>query len=142
MAKVQVEVTLQVPASAVWNMIGGFNELARWHPAVVKSEEVKEKGGITARRLTLSDGGVIVARLEQHDNRARTYSYSVVETPLPVAGYRASLHVREAADGLNCTVAWVSEFQPSGAPETEAVRIIRGLYEAGFDNLRKLFGSS
>ena len=141
MAKVQVETTLHVPASAVWNMIGGFNELARWHPAVVKSEEIKEKGGVTARRLTLSDGGVIVAQLEQHDDKARTYSYSVVETPLPVAGYRASLHVREAADGHSCTVAWISEFEPSGAPEGEAIKVIRGLYEAGFDNLRKLFGS-
>jgi hypothetical protein len=141
MAKVQVETTLHVPASAVWNMIGGFNELARWHPAVVKSEEVKEKGGVTARRLTLSDGGVIVAQLERHDDKARTYSYSVVETPLPVAGYRASLHVREAADGHSCTVAWISEFEPSGAPEGEAIKVIRGLYEVGFDNLRKLFGS-
>ena len=35
MAKVQVETTLHVPAQAVWNMVGGFNELARWHPAVV-----------------------------------------------------------------------------------------------------------
>lgn len=141
MAKVQVETTLQVPAQAVWNMVGGFNELARWHPAVIRSEEAREKGGVTVRRLTLSDGGIIVAQVEQHDDKARTYSYSVVETPLPVAGYHASLHVRGAADGHSCTIAWSSEFQSSGAPESEAVRIIRGLYETGFDNLRKLFGS-
>ena len=140
MAKVQVEITLHVPASAVWNMIGGFNELARWHPAVVKSEEIKDKSGVTTRRLTLNDGGVIVAELEEHDDRARTYSYSVVETPLPVAGYHARLHVRESADGSSCTVAWTSEFEASGAPESEAVKVIRGLYEAGFDNLRRLFG--
>jgi hypothetical protein len=140
MAKVQVETTLQVPASAVWNMIGGFNELARWHPAVVKSEEVKDKSGVTTRRLTLSDGGVIVAELEEHDDKARTYSYSVIETPLPVAGYHVRLHVRELADGYSCTVAWTSEFEASGAPESDAVKLIRGLYEAGFDNLRRLFG--
>jgi hypothetical protein len=38
-------------------------------------------------------------------------------------------------------VAWISEFEPSGAPEGEAVKVIRGLYEVGFENLRKLFGS-
>jgi hypothetical protein len=140
MAKVQVETTLHVPAQAVWNMVGGFNELARWHPAVVKSEEVKEKGGVTARRLTLSDGGVIVAQLEQHDDKARTYSYSVVETPLPVAGYRASLHVREAADGHSARSPG-SASSLAGRAESEAVKVIRGLYEVGFDNLRKLFGS-
>ncbi|MGE0119546.1 MAG: SRPBCC family protein [Dongiaceae bacterium] len=140
MAKVQVETTLQVPASAVWNMIGGFNELARWHPAVVKSEEVTDKSGVTTRRLTLSDGGVILAELEEHDDKARTYSYSVVETPLPVAGYHVRLHVRELADGYSCTVAWTSEFEAAGAPESDAVKLIRGLYEAGFDHLRRLFG--
>lgn len=140
MARVQVETTLQVPAQAVWNMIGGFNELARWHPAVVKSEEAKEKRGTVTRRLTMTDGGVIVAQLEKHDDKERTYSYSVVETCLPVAGYKARLHVREAADGHSCTVAWTSEFEPSGMPESDAVKVIRGLYEAGFDNLRKLFG--
>ena len=107
MAKVQVETTLQVPASAVWNMIGGFNELARWHPAVVKSEEAKDKGGVTTRRLTLSDGGVIVAELEEHDDKARTYSYSVVETPLPAcprAGRWLKLHGRldQRVRGLGC----------------------------------------
>jgi hypothetical protein len=64
----------------------------------------------------------------------------VVQTPLPVSGYKARLHVREAADGHSCTVAWTSEFEASGAPESEAVKVIRGLYEAGFDNLRRLFG--
>jgi hypothetical protein len=141
MAKVQVETTLYVPAQAVWNMIGGFNELARWHPAVVTSEELADKGGVTVRRLTLSDGGVIVARLEQHDDKARTYSYSVVETSLPVAGYDVSLHVREADDGHSCTLTWISEFEPAATSDSEAVKVIRGLYEVGFDNLRKLFGS-
>lgn len=140
MAKVQVETTLQVPASAVWNMIGGFNELARWHPAVVKSEEIGDKGGVVSRRLTLSDGGVILSELEEHDDKARTYSYSVVETMLPVAGYRVRLHVRALADGYSCTVAWTSEFEASGTPESDAVKLIRGLYEVGFDNLRRLFG--
>jgi hypothetical protein len=133
MAKVQVETT-------VWNMIGGFNELSRWHPAVVKSEETREKGGAVTRRLTMTDGGVIVAQLEEHDEKARTYSYSVVETPLPVAGYKARLHVRELPDGHSCVVTWSSEFEPAGAPETDAVKVIRGLYEVGFDNLRRLFG--
>ena len=55
---------------------------------------------------------------------------SVIETPLPVAGYHVRLHVRELADGYSCTVAWTSEFEASGAPESDAVKLIRGLYEA------------
>jgi uncharacterized protein YndB with AHSA1/START domain len=140
MAKVQVTTTLQVPAQAVWNMIGGFEALARWHPAIVGSAESTE-GGAVVRRLTLHGGGTVIERLERHGDKERTYSYSILGATLPVAGYEARLHVRESDDGHSCTVEWSSEFHASGAAESEAVRVIRGVYEAGFDNLRRLFGS-
>jgi hypothetical protein len=63
-------------------------------PLSRKSEETKE-AGVTHRRLSLQDGGVIVERLEWHDDRARPYSYIIVSGPLPVAGYRSGLSVRE-----------------------------------------------
>ena len=48
--------------------------------------------------------------------------------------------MEENQDGKSCTVEWSSAFEPSGASEPEAVKVIRGIYEAGFDNLRKMFG--
>ena len=139
MAKVSLSTTLPVPARTVWDTIGGFNSLARWHPAVAKSEETKE-GSATVRRLTLHGGGSIVERLEAKDDRKRTYTYAIVSGPLPVAGYQARLHVEENKDGKSCTVEWSSTFEPSGASEPEAVKVIRGIYEAGFESLRKMFG--
>ena len=139
MTKVSLSTTLPVPARTVWGLIGGFNTLAKWHPAVAKSEETQE-GAATIRRLTLHGGGTIVERLEGNDDKKRTYTYSILEGPLPVAGYTATLHVEEDKGGKSCTVEWSSEFKPSGASEPEAVKVIRGLYEAGFDNLRKMFG--
>jgi uncharacterized protein YndB with AHSA1/START domain len=139
MAKVSLSTTLPVPARTVWEAIGGFNSLATWHPAVAKSEETKE-GAATVRRLTLHGGGSIVERLEGKDDKKRTYSYSVLHGPLPVAGYKATLHVEENRDGKSCTVEWSSAFEPAGASEPEAVKVIRGIYEAGFENLRKMFG--
>ena len=139
MAKVNLSTTLPVPARIVWDAIGGFNSLARWHPAVAKSEETKQ-GAATIRRLTLHGGGSIVERLEAKDERKRTYTYSIVSGPLPVTGYEARLHVEEHKDGKSCTVEWSSTFEPSGASEPEAVKVIRGIYEAGFESLRKMFG--
>jgi uncharacterized protein YndB with AHSA1/START domain len=139
MAKVSLSTKLPVPARTVWDAIGGFNSLARWHPGVAKSEETKE-GSATVRRLTLHGGGSIVERLEAKDDWKRTYTYAIVSGPLPVTGYEARLHVEEHKDGKGCTVEWSSTFEPSGAPEPEAVRVIRGIYEAGFENLRKMFG--
>jgi len=33
-----------------------------------------------------------------------------------------------------------SEFQPANVAEGDAVKTIQGIYQAGFDNLRKMFG--
>ena len=63
-----------------------------------------------------------------------------LEGPLPVAKYHATLKVSENAGGLGCTVEWSSEFEAAGAPASEAEKVIRGVYEAGFNNLRKMFG--
>lgn len=141
MSKVSLTTELPVPARTVWDTIGGFNALAKWHPAIAKSDETK-KGGATIRTLTLHGGGTIVERLESKDDKSRTYSYSILEGPLPVAKYHATLRVAEKTGGSGCTVEWSSEFEPSGAPASEAEKVIRGVYEAGFKNLQTMFGAT
>ncbi len=44
------------------------------------------------------------------------------------------------AEGGGSTVEWSSQFAAKGAPEGGAARAIEGLYQAGFDTLRKMFG--
>lgn len=139
MAKVNSSTDLPVPAQTVWSMIGNFNGLPDWHPAVEKSETSKE-GGSKVRTLHLVGGGTIVEKLEAADDKARTYSYSILSGPLPVANYTASLKVSEKEGGSGCTVEWSSEFDAAGASENDAVAAIRGVYEAGFENLKKMFG--
>jgi hypothetical protein len=137
MAKVDMSVSLAAPAEKVWELIGGFNSLAQWHPAVAKSEEVQE-GGCKLRRLSLEGGGEIVEALEGHDDGSRSYSYTIVSGPLPVANYRSELKVRDEGE-QRCSVHWGSSFEPRGA-EAAAVQAIRGVYQAGFDSLKKQFG--
>ena len=81
MAKVRLSTVLPVPARTVWDTIGGFNSLAKWHPAVARSDESR-RGTAAVRRLTLHGGGSIVERLEGKDDKKRTYSYSILEGPL------------------------------------------------------------
>jgi len=44
------------------------------------------------------------------------------------------------AEGGGSTIEWSSEFAAKGAAESGAARAIEGLYQAGFDTLRKMFG--
>jgi len=138
MAKVDMSVRLNAPAEKVWNVIRGFDALPRWHPAIARSEESRE-GAKTVRKLTLQGGGEVVEELVQHDDGGRSYSYMILHSPMPVAGYRSELSVRDESPG-HCTVRWSSTFEPTGASEADATAAIRGIYQAGFDSLRKMFG--
>jgi len=137
MAKVSSSTDLPVPAKTVWAVIGNFNALPDWHPAVAKSE-LKEENGSTVRKLSLVGGGSIEEKLEQIDDKERRYTYTILSGPLPVSNYTATLKVRDSDKG--CSVEWSSEFEAKGAPEGDAVAAISGIYETGFENLKKMFG--
>jgi hypothetical protein len=81
MTNVNLTTELPVPAAMVWNLIGGFNALPDWHPAIEKSE-IEEDGGSTVRHLSLVGGGTIVERLDHVDESERLYSYSILSGPL------------------------------------------------------------
>jgi len=55
-----------------------------------------------------------------------------------VAGYRSELSVRDEGAG-RCKVRWSSTFEPSDGSEADATAAIRGVYQAGFDSLKKMF---
>src|SRR3546814_6861624 len=95
MTKVSSTAELPVSAKTVWAVIGNFNALPDWHPAVEKSEMKKRDGG-TLRKLSLVGGGTIEEKLEKIDDKERRYTYSIVSGPLPVTNYtRSEEHTSE-----------------------------------------------
>jgi uncharacterized protein YndB with AHSA1/START domain len=133
MTKVTVETTFTAPAEEVWRLVGGWNALPDWHPAVEAS--AIEEGG-HKRRLMLADGTEITERLEKFDGEAQTYTYSIVTSPLPLADYRSTITVRR--EGEKSTIEWSTSFKPVGAPETELIKSLEAFYQLGLDNLHKL----
>ena len=80
MTKVSMSTKLNVSADQVWSLIGGFNALPDWHPAIEKSE-LEEEGQM--RRLSLAGGGTVIEKLETINENERTYSYSAWRAPPP-----------------------------------------------------------
>lgn len=136
MSKVSLQSTFHVSPDKIWKLIGQFNALPDWHPAI-QSSNLEGDGRV--RRLKLMGGGEIVERLETIDEKDRLYRYSIVSGPLPVANYTATLRVCDDGKG-NSVVEWSSEFEPAGAAEIDAMKTVRGIYQAGFDSLKKMFG--
>ena len=136
MAKIDMKTDLNVAPDDVWKLIGGFNTLPDWHPAIEKSE-LEDEGSM--RRLSLAGGGTVVEKLVKLDDKERVYTYSIIDSPLPVTNYEATIRVKDDGEG-NTTVEWSSEFEAEGTAENEAMDVIAGIYQAGFDNLKKMFG--
>jgi hypothetical protein len=136
MAKVSMQSPVSMSADELWKLIGQFNAIPEWHPAV-SSSKLEDGGRI--RRLSLLGGGEIVERLEQIEQGDRLYRYSIVSGPLPVANYTATLRVKDDGKG-KAIVEWSSEFDPAGATETDATAAVQDIYRMGFENLRKMFG--
>jgi hypothetical protein len=137
MARVHEPITIAASAPRVWDVIGDFNALPKWHPAFARSEEERQ-GDHTIRRLVLTNGATLVERLEEKNDAERYYSYTILEGPVPVRNYRSTIHVRPAADAASSTIEWYGTFEAAdGVPETDAERLIRDIYRAGLDNLRK-----
>ncbi|MFL1492722.1 SRPBCC family protein [Pseudomonas antarctica] len=129
---------IEVPVSAdqVWQLIGGFNALPDWLPLIVKSEA---SDGGRVRHLETADGGVVVERLQRFDNVARTYSYTIEQSPFPVSAYLATLQV-EALTQASAKVTWSGVFTPAAGTTDAAVEeLFAGVYGGGLEALRANF---
>ncbi|HKY78170.1 MAG TPA: SRPBCC family protein [Acidimicrobiia bacterium] len=133
--EVKQSVRLPAPVTEVWKRIGGFNALPDWHPMVQKSELAK---GGAERKLTLPGGATIVEKLESKDDKSYRYSYSITDSPLPVADYHSTIEVHQ--EGKESVVEWMGRFEPKGTSAEDAQKAIQDIYKAGMDNLQKMFG--
>lgn len=145
MARAHASSVINAPIDQVWAHIRDFNGLEVWHPGIAKSEI--EGGGPSdrigcVRKLTLQDGGVIRERLLEMSDLGHHYSYSILESPLPVANYRATMRLRRISDGNRTYAEWNATFDPD-PPEKQAEAenmISNAVFQGGFDALKKHFG--
>jgi hypothetical protein len=68
-------------------------------------------------------------------------TYSILESPMGVENYVATLRLTPVTDGERTFVEWTAEFDC--APEREAELIANiggGVFQGGFDALKRAFG--
>lgn len=130
----QVRKTVEIPMglSEVWAQVGDFCAIGDWHPVVAECALVEENG-VTHRMLTLGDGGLIK---EAHTGaEANSYSYAIIEGPLPVKDYQAMFMA--AGDDSNTTLTWTANFLADGVSDDEALELIGNVvFDAGLMAIR------
>ncbi|MBX9925890.1 MAG: SRPBCC family protein [Hyphomicrobiaceae bacterium] len=120
---------IAAPPARVWAKVGDWCAIKDWHPAI--SGCSSEKKGF--RTLTLKDGGRIVEK--QTKTGKFSYSYDIVDSPLPVKNYSATLTAKPDSNG-NTDLTWTAKFDAKDKNDAEAEAVIKGIFEAGLKNVK------
>lgn len=134
---VEESTTLPVPPAALWKLIGDFDGLPQWHPAVEASSITRgtDNAPGAVRTLSLKGGGQIDEELLAYDARQHSMTYRINRSPLPVSQYTSTVTIVPQGNGSR--MIWKGEFQRTDAvDDAKAVGIFSGIYRAGFDSLR------
>ena len=144
MIRVYTSSVIDASADTVWSRIRDFNGLPQWHPGIADSRiengEASDKVGCI-RHFHTRDGGMIRERLLALSDYDYSCVYEILESPMGVENYVATLKLTPVTDGARCFAEWSAEFDCAEERERELVETIgQGVFQGGFDALKRHFG--
>lgn len=144
MVEVYKSTVIDAPADRVWSIIRDFNGLPTWHPAIAESRieqsHPADKVGCV-RNFSLHDGGRIREQLLALSDFDFTCVYSILESPMGVENYVATLRVIPITDGNRSFLEWSAEFDCPEPRESELIDLVgNGVFQRGFNALKERLG--
>ena len=113
-----------------WALLGDFCGIKTWHPAIA-SCELSQKDGARIRTLTTKDGGKFVEKLVKWDDTDTSYTYQILESPLPIENYVSTIKVEDDDEPGKVAITWSSTFDPKGVTPQVARKAVADIYLAG-----------
>ncbi len=138
MAKVVLRSNVARSPILLWDAIKQFGALADWNPLVRRVRTEGNAVGCT-REIEFEGTGKFIERLEQLDDGNRVYTYSVIDSPLPIANCSVQVRVKDNGDGTS-TVEWTGNFDADPGDELTAVKTFQCLYQDALDGLDDVLG--
>ncbi len=141
MPRVYVSSVIDAPASKVWGRIRDFNALPRWHPAIrdsrIENGEPADRVGCI-RDFHLQNGDRIREQLLGLSDYDFFCTYAILESPMPLTDYVATLRLTPITDGDRTFAEWTAEFD-CAADEAEGLvdGIGSNVFQAGFNALKR-----
>ena len=132
MAHVYISAVVDFPIDRVWRVARDFNGHAAWHPFIADSHIEEGLASDTVgcvRNFTLANGAHLRERLLALSDLDHAFTYSILESPMPIRDYRASFGLKPVTEGQKTFVEWTARFDV--APEDEA-RIVEQVGRATF----------
>jgi hypothetical protein len=144
MARIYVSSVIPAPVAKVWERVRDFNGLPRWHPAIresrIENAEPADKVGCV-RDFRLQNGDRIREKLLGLSDYDYFCTYSILESPMALTGYIATLRLTPITDGDRAFAEWTAEFDCAEEVADELVATIgQNVFQAGFSSLKRHFG--
>lgn len=135
---------MKAPVEDVWEVLRDFNGHDRWHPAVATSQmergESPDRVG-AVRRFKLQDGSELRERLLTLSDLEQTFSYCLLDTPIPLFNYVAHVRLSPVTDDNTTLWEWQSRFDtPVGRGKELADLVGNDIYVAGFRAVSEFMG--
>ena len=132
---------IDAPIERVWAVLRDFNSHDHWHNVVdssrIEGEERSDQVGCI-RSFTLKDGNRIREQLLKLDDHQHKSTYCIVDATVPLNRYVATITLKPVTDGNRTFWHWESTFGTPPGRERELCNMVsQGVYEAGFENLRR-----
>ncbi len=141
MVRVIRSTVLDAPIDAVWEVLRDFNGHDRWHPAVASSQiergQPADRIGCV-RRFRLEGGEELREQLLTLSDLEQTFSYCLLDTPVPLLNYVAHVRLHPVTDTDATFWHWESRFDTPAGREAELERMVGdAIYVAGFEAIRE-----
>ncbi len=142
MPRVVRSTIINAPVDALWAVLRDFNGHDQYHPIVATS--AIERGHPSdrigcVRRFTLEDGSELREQLLSLSDLEMTYSYCLLDTPIPLFNYVAHIRLLPVTDGNRSFWHWESRFTtPPGREAELAAKVGNDVYSAGMEAVRRL----
>jgi hypothetical protein len=125
----------------VWEILRDFNGHDRWHPKVATS--MIERGQSSdrigcVRRFKLKDGSELREQLLALSDLEQSFSYCLLDTPIPLFNYVAHVRLLPVTDGDRTFWHWQSHFTTRPGDEQRLVEMVsEQIYQTGFGAIRR-----
>jgi len=144
MARVYTSSVIGAPATKVWERVRDFNGLPNWHPRIrdsrIEDALPADKVGCI-RNFNLQNGDNIREQLLGLSDYDFFCTYSILESPMPLTDYIATLRLTPVTDGDRCFAEWSAEFECVADAVSDLVSGIgNDVFQGGFDALKRHFG--
>jgi len=134
MPKLSRSAVIDSDLETVWSTVRDFNALPKWHPLIADSR-IEDDAPADAvgciRNFHLKDGANIRERLLALSDVEHTFTYSILESPMPVRNYVATMRLLPVSDGDRTFAEWTAEFECDEDYEQELIALVGDTVFAG-----------